>query len=329
MYELIEENTKSPSVDRVVIEILVDHLWRHVLQRAAISLPFPFVEVALRVALDRVVDRPAEVANLNYMVVVDEQVLRLQISMNETVLVQEIDACDCLNEEPKSAVFIETLALRDLQKQVALWYVLHDEVVVLAVLEVSVEPDHVHMLQLLVDLNFSLKRLRHLWFPEVLLKEFLDCKKLARLRAQSRQEHTAIATLAQLFGLINHQIGQLHFGQGLLLIVICLVSSLEHTLLNKRRLLLHVGYLAFVKVTHQLLSSFVAFPWLFWRPKRCLFGHADAKGTLVVLRVGPGRALLRAQMLVALRSVKACKHQLNLRTIDRLWLLLLILPDLN
>ena len=87
MHELIEENTKSPSVDRVVIEILVDHLWRHVLQRAAISLPFPFVEVALRVALDRVVDRPAEVANLNYMVVVDEQVLRLQISMNETVLV--------------------------------------------------------------------------------------------------------------------------------------------------------------------------------------------------------------------------------------------------
>lgn len=153
----------------MVIEILIDHLWRHVLQRAAVSLPLPFVEVALRVALNRVVDGPAEVANLNYMIVIDEQVLRLQISMNETVLVQEIDTNYCLNEEPKSAVFIETLALRDLQKQVALWDVLHDKVVVLAVLEVRVEPDHIHMLQLLVDLNFSLKRLRHLRFPEVLL----------------------------------------------------------------------------------------------------------------------------------------------------------------
>ena len=71
----------------MVIEILVDHFWRHVIKRAAISLPLTLVKVALRVALDRIVDRPAEVTNLDYMVVIDEQVLRLQISMNETVLV--------------------------------------------------------------------------------------------------------------------------------------------------------------------------------------------------------------------------------------------------
>ena len=250
------------------------------------------------------------------MVVINEQVLRLQISVDETVLVQEIDTGDCLDEEPKSAVFVETLALWNLQKQVAFRDVLHDEVVVLSVLEVSVESDHIHVLQLLVDLNFSLKRLGHLRFPEVLLQQFLHSEKFARLRAQTRQEHTTVAALAQLFGLVDHQICELHLSQGLLLVIICLIGSLEDALFDKRRLLLHVGYLAFIQVAHQLLASFVALPRLLRRPKGRLFGHPDAKGAVVVLGVGPAGALGRAQLLVALRSVESSKHQLNYVRID-------------
>ena len=62
MDELIEQDTERPSVDRMVIGLLVDHLRRHVLESATVGLSFTLVEVSLSVTFLHILDGPAEVA---------------------------------------------------------------------------------------------------------------------------------------------------------------------------------------------------------------------------------------------------------------------------
>ena len=168
---------------------------------------------------------------------------------------------------------------------------------VLAVLQMGIEPYHVHVLQLLVDLNFSLQCLGHLRFPEMVLQQLFDGEEFAGLGAEARQVDTAVAALAQLLALVQHQVCQLHFCQGLLFLVISLISCLKYTLLNKGRLFLQVTNLAFIERAHQLLSSLVALLRHLRRPKRRFLRLGEPQAALVLFGRGPGGTLRRPQLL--------------------------------
>ena len=101
MDKLIEKDTQGPSVDFVSMWVFIHHFWRHVLERATERLSIRREHIALRVLLKLDFTSPAKVANLNHLLVVDEQVFRLQIPVNEPVLVHEVNAANSLNEVPK------------------------------------------------------------------------------------------------------------------------------------------------------------------------------------------------------------------------------------
>ena len=82
--------------------------------------------------------------------------------MDETVLVQEVNPSDCLNEEVKGGLFREAALFLDEDKEVALGDILHDQVDVLIVLQVGIHAHDVHMLEPLMNLNFSSQGLLHL-----------------------------------------------------------------------------------------------------------------------------------------------------------------------
>ena len=142
---------------------MVDHLGSHVLQRAAESVALSLVQVTIGIRLDLTLTGPSEIANFEHVILVDEQVLRLQISMNETILMQEVNASDRLYKEVKGCLFGEAALFFDEDEEVTLGDILHDQVNVLAVFQVCIHAHNIHMLQLLVDLNFTAQRLFHLW----------------------------------------------------------------------------------------------------------------------------------------------------------------------
>ena len=66
--------------------------------------------------------------------------------MDKTVFVQKVDSRNSLDEEVESSVFIKVTLLFDQSKQVALRNILHNEVYIVFVLEVSVHSHDIDML---------------------------------------------------------------------------------------------------------------------------------------------------------------------------------------
>ena len=95
--------------------------------------------------------------------------------MNEPVLVHEVNAANGLNEVPERVTFVKALFLGNALEEVLLLDELHDEVLVLAVLQVRVESHYIDVLELLVNLYLPPQRLLHLWLHQALLEQLLHC----------------------------------------------------------------------------------------------------------------------------------------------------------
>lgn len=79
----------------MVVIFVLDHFWSHVFQRAAEGVPLLHM-VGLYA--------PAKVADLNNIALFDQNVLWLDVSMYETLLMQIVDARADLNEEVECSV---------------------------------------------------------------------------------------------------------------------------------------------------------------------------------------------------------------------------------
>ena len=80
----------------MVVRLLRDHLWRHILKRATKSIP-------LRIHL--LLDTPTEITNLEYILISDKQILGLQIPMHKAINVQEVNSSDRLYEKVECLIF--------------------------------------------------------------------------------------------------------------------------------------------------------------------------------------------------------------------------------
>ena len=60
-----------------------------------------------------------------HVVFIDEQVLWLEISMDKSVLMQEVDSGNSLDEEIEGCFLRETTLFLDEHKQIALSHILH------------------------------------------------------------------------------------------------------------------------------------------------------------------------------------------------------------
>lgn len=109
----------------MIVQCFLDHLGSHVLECATVGQALALVCVPGIVELNLVVNGPAKITELDHVVVVDEQVFGLQISVDEAVLMQKVDASDRLDEVPEGLFFDEALALWNLHKKVLLGNKLH------------------------------------------------------------------------------------------------------------------------------------------------------------------------------------------------------------
>ena len=158
----------------MVVLPVINHFRRHILQCPAKSVPLTLVHLTVIVLVKLTLTGPPKVANFQHVVLVDEQVFRFEVTMDKPVLVQEVDACNGLNEEVKSSFFREATLFLNEHKQVALCHVLHHQVNVLRVLQVCIHAHNVDMLELLVDFNFTSEGFLHLGCFDHALVKFLN-----------------------------------------------------------------------------------------------------------------------------------------------------------
>ena len=213
--QLVEQDAKRPDVQLVVVLPMVDHLRCHVLECATEGVALALVELAIVVHVHLTFTRPAKVADLQHVVLVHEQVFWLQISMDEAVLVEEVDASDRLDEEIKCGLLAEALLLPDQGEQVALSHVLHDQVNVLVVLQVRIHSHDVYVLQFLMNLDLSPESLLHFGsFDHSLVKFFNSHFYTARL--MQSELNLSVRAFAQ-GDALELELVKLHIGQHLLI----------------------------------------------------------------------------------------------------------------
>ena len=106
MDKLVEEDSKGPNIELMVMMTMIDHFGSHVLEGTAKSVALALVGVSI-VFLDLTLAGPPEITDLKHVVLVDEQVFRLQISVYETVLMKEVDAGHRLYEEVEGGLLGE------------------------------------------------------------------------------------------------------------------------------------------------------------------------------------------------------------------------------
>ena len=75
---------------------VLDHFWSHVLQGPAESIPYLILFL---------LHAPTKVANFDDVTILDQYVFRLDVSMNETLLMKVIDARADLYEEIEGSIF--------------------------------------------------------------------------------------------------------------------------------------------------------------------------------------------------------------------------------
>ena len=174
MDELIQKDAKCPHIEHVIVLSMIDHFWRHILQCATESVSLAFVHLSICVLFHLTFASPAEVTNFEQVILVDQKILRLQISMNKTVLVQEINSGHRLNEKVESRLLCETTLFLDQNKQVALRHVFHNEIDILGILQVSIHTHDINMLEFFMDFDLSAQCFLHLWRLDHSLVKFFD-----------------------------------------------------------------------------------------------------------------------------------------------------------
>ena len=149
--ELVQKHTEGPDVDTLVVLAGLDHLRWKVVEGAAHS-GSSVAALAAKVAAD--VGRPPEVSELDTLVKMDEDVLRLQVSVYEVFAVEVFQRPGDLVDVVGGERVTQALQLREGFVELSVCSVLDHKVDVLVVLEPSVERKTVFVQD--VGLDFDL-----------------------------------------------------------------------------------------------------------------------------------------------------------------------------
>ena len=117
----------------------------------------------------------AEIYDLDVFVVIEEEVFRLEVSMDDVQLVDILDASVDLLEKLACLVFLQTSVRNNVVKELTAARVLHDQVELLGCLDDLIELDDVRVPDQLqnVDLPSHTFYVRHI--RDAVLLQDLDC----------------------------------------------------------------------------------------------------------------------------------------------------------
>lgn len=155
VHELIEQDAKSPNIHPAVVLLVDHHLWREIVQGST-----EFVT-----SRGRRMHCPAKVRNFQRVFQADQDVLRLDVSVNDVFRMTVLDSLHHLLEVPCRSCLGEGTAA--LQQSIELPTRCHFEAKVdsLLIMEEGVESQDVHMPTVRLNLDLS---------PELMLNSMLD-----------------------------------------------------------------------------------------------------------------------------------------------------------
>lgn len=148
MEEFVEKHSETPNVHFVGMSVFIDYFGTHVLEGAAHSSPVVFfVEITT----------PAEVTELHMEVLVQDDVFRLDVSVDYVPVVQILDCRGHLIEELESNGLGESFFGVDVEEETSVTSVFEQQKEQVSFLVGVVEVDDGRMFQILVELNFLLE----------------------------------------------------------------------------------------------------------------------------------------------------------------------------
>lgn len=160
----VQDYSAAPDVSsKSQVLLALDHLWCSVARTAASCLEA--FSLVVKVA-------QAKVDNFDGVVVVEQQIFRLQVSVHNAQFVDVLDARDDLLVHFDCLFLLEATVFHDMLEELPTRAVLHDQVQVVVVLNHLVKLDYVWMTNFLEDCNLSVDSVDvALVFDFVLLKD--------------------------------------------------------------------------------------------------------------------------------------------------------------
>ena len=137
MDQFVEKDTERPDVKGMVMCLVLDHLWSHVLKSSTKS-----ISLLTMIRLNA----PPKITNLDNVTLLNEYILRLNISVNKPLLMHVINTRAHLNEKVKSSVFAKILLFSNQIEEIALASVLERKINGLFVLKTSIESTNVFVI---------------------------------------------------------------------------------------------------------------------------------------------------------------------------------------
>ena len=110
----------------MVVRLVCDHLWGHILESATKSVPLFLFKRVRPIRISSSFNTPSEIANLKNIVLGNQQVFGFQIAMNESMFVQKVNASNALNKKIKCFCFTELPLFSYDKEEIALCDVLKD-----------------------------------------------------------------------------------------------------------------------------------------------------------------------------------------------------------
>lgn len=171
----VEYHATAPDISlQAVVPLAGDHLWGRVAGRAARRLK-------RRSRLIHIAE--AEVNNLESQVVIQKQVLRLEVSVAHSALVDVLDAGDELEVELACLLLGEARMPHNIIKQLSATAVLHDHVQLLFSFNYLIKLNHIRVSDLLEDFDlprdsFDVLLIINLVFLQNLDGYFLTCERM-------------------------------------------------------------------------------------------------------------------------------------------------------
>ena len=161
--QLVHQDAESPPVDGGVVALASDHFRGEVLSGAAEARS----QALLRVDLGR----KAEVSQQNVTVPSEKHILRLQITVNDALIVQMAQSKSDLSDYKSALVLLESLDLHQVAEELTTINVVHHEEYTVLVREDVLHVDEELMVDLLENLHLQLERvealvIQHGVFPD-------------------------------------------------------------------------------------------------------------------------------------------------------------------
>lgn len=142
--ELVHQHAQTPDIDPLVVLLPLDHLRGQVIQGSTQRLP----------ARGRRVDRPPKIRDLQLTLGPQQQILWLDVSVDDMLLVAVPEGGGHLEDELRRLTFGESTLVGQVLVELAVRRVLQDEINTLVVVEVAVHTQNVLVTE--VGLDFDL-----------------------------------------------------------------------------------------------------------------------------------------------------------------------------